>query len=454
MTPTGNSPCPCGSGRQYKDCCGGDRTVPFAVQSAMSVRESSISKLLAFAFQPSFDSDHTVAEMMFWGELLRNGSERELQWLMDSEDANIKYNAWFLFDLDIDGQGTVADLFLEEEGPRLSVAERQFLERLMRTHLRLYEVEVVDRGRGVHLLDLWSGRRTFVVERTASEQIVTWDLLGGRVAADGMGGEVFEGGLYLFPAEAKPTIVSHFRRLHRRYHRKFPTHDSAAFFRRHGMVFNHLWLKLVAFPEPPQMVTSEGDPLIFCRAVFDTDRPTELRDELAARPDIRASGDRLIWREASDGGERATGTWLVEGERLVFETTSQERAARARAWLEQIAGDRVRYRATALETLEETFDALRRRPPLTPTKPPQPVDTEAVQELFDRHYTHWLDRPEPALGDRTPRAAAQLKLWRPRLLELLKQLENGAERAALQGRPTYDFRWIWTELGLVRPGVV
>jgi hypothetical protein len=91
---------------------------------------------------------------------------------------------------------------------------------------------------------------------------------------------------------------------------------------------------------------------------------------------------------------------------------------------------------------------------MTPSKPPQPVDTEAVQELFDRHYSHWLDRPEPALGDRTPRAAAQLKLWRPRLLELLKQLENGAERAALQGRPPYDFRWIWNELGLVRPGVV
>jgi len=28
------------------------------------------------------------------------------------------------------------------------------------------------------------------------------------------------------------------------------------------MVFHHLWMNLVAFPEPPQVVTSEGDPLM------------------------------------------------------------------------------------------------------------------------------------------------------------------------------------------------
>ena len=61
-------------------------------------------------------------------------------------------------------------------------------------------------------------------------------------------------------------------------------------------------------------------------------------------------------------------------------------------------------------------------------------------------------RPAPSLGNRTPRRAAQTKLWRPRLVELLKRLENGAERASLHGRPPYDFHWIWRELGIERPG--
>ena len=65
----------------------------------------------------------------------------------------------------------------------------------------------------------------FVIERTATMQIVTWDLLGARVAPDGLGGNVFEGGLYLYPADSKDDIIRHFRRLHRRHHRKFPLDD-------------------------------------------------------------------------------------------------------------------------------------------------------------------------------------------------------------------------------------
>jgi hypothetical protein len=79
-------------------------------------------------------------------------------------------------------------------------------------------------------------------------------------------------------------------------------------------------------------------------------------------------------------------------------------------------------------------------------------NTGAVRDLFDRHYLSWIDRPAPSLGNRSPRAAARTTLWRPKLVDLLKQLENATERAARSGRPGYDFSWIWQELGLSRPG--
>jgi hypothetical protein len=294
----------------------------------------------------------------------------------------------------------------------------------------------------------------FVIERTASMQMVTWDLVGARVAPDGAGGNVFEGGLYLYPTDVKDQIVAHFRRLYRKNHRKFPLDDLSTFFRKHGMVFHHLWLNLVAFPEPPVIVTSEGDPLIFCRSIFETDRPDEVRALIAGQPGVHAVDEgHLSWREPSDDAEREVGTWAFDGQRILFETTSQERAARGRAWLEALAGDRIRYRATALETLEQTMEELRRHGPKRPlSETDSPPETGAVRELFDRHYQSWLDRPAPALGNRTPRAAAQAKLWRPRVIELLKQFENTAERASLEGRPAYDFQWIWRELGLERPG--
>ena len=456
MAKTGpRGPCSCGSGLSYADCCGAREPAPTAAMPASSgTRESALTKLLTFAFQPAFDSDHTIAETIFWGDLLRSAAPHEVQWLMDSEDANVKYNSWFLFDWDVDGQGTVADLFLEDEDARLTKAEHQFLVRMMEANLRLYEVEGVEPGHGVHLCDLWSGTRRFVIEHKASLQMVNWDLLGARVAPDGYGDYVFEGGLYLYPAEMKATVLGQFRRLHRRHHRKFPTDDSAAFFRKHGMVFHHLWLELVAFPEPPEVVTSEGDPLVFCRAVFDTPHAEEVRTAIAAQPDVEAVEEgRFALYDSADGPRREVGRWGVEGQRIVFETTSQARVAKGRSWLEALAGDRVRYRATALETLAETMNALRRQAGSAPPPVAHGDDQWAVRELFDRHYGKWLDRPVPALGNRTPRAAARAKLWRPRVVDLLKQLENDSERAVLQGRPRYDFAWIWRELGIERPEI-
>ena len=344
-----NDRCPCGSGRKYKDCCGSAGDARVTSITGSGTRESAIAKLLAFAFQPAFDSDHAIAEVIFWGDLIRDPGARDVQRLIDSEDATIKYNSWFLFDWDVEGNGTVADLFLESADARLSPGERQLLQRLARAQLRLYEVEAVDRGRGLRLLDLWTGTRLFVVERTASTQIVTWDLLGARVAPDGLGGSVFEGGLYLYPAEAKERIVAQFRRLHRRHMRRFQEDGAASFFRKHGVVFHHLWLNLVAFPKPPKVVTAEGDPLIFCRAVFDTQHLDQVRDAVRGRTDVHALEDgRVVWRDAAEDGVRDLGTWAFEGQRIVLETTSQERAARGRAWLEALAGDLVRYRATAL----------------------------------------------------------------------------------------------------------
>jgi hypothetical protein len=457
MATTGrNEPCPCGSGRKYKHCCGSGEAESKAL-IASRTRDSALAKLLTFAFHPAFDSDHAVAEVLFWGNLIRDSSNPDFEWILDSEDATIKYNTWFLFDWEAEESGTVVDLFLEEAAAGLTSPEREFLERLAKASLRLYEVESVKPGEGAHLIDLWTSTRLFVIERTATEELVAWDLIGARVAPDGMGGNVFEGGLYLYPMDSKDEVLRHFRRLYRRHHRKFPFDDASAFFRRHGVVFHHLWLSLVAFPEPPEIVTSDGDPLVFCRSVFDTEEPEAVRGLLQSHPQIRVGTDGLLdWTEANGGTEHGVGTWSIEGKRVTFETTSQERATRGRAWLEAIAGSRVRYRATALETIEQTMNELRRRRPkyrtaLADVEPPE-EETGAVRELYDRHYHSWLDRPVPALANRTPRAAARSRLWRGKVVELLKGFENMSARGAMQGRPRYDFQWMWRELGLERPG--
>lgn len=436
----------------YKDCCSRLPRPSRLAHADGATREAALSKLLAFAFQPSFDADHSVAEVLFWGERLRSASPGAVQRLLASDDASLKYNAWFLFDWEVDNTGTVADLFLEERTVGLSPAERKVLDALRRTHLRLYEVECVDRGRRLGLLDLWTGERVSVVDRGSLDPVVIWDVLGARVAPDGHGGRRFEGGVYRYPIEARAQIGAQFRRAYQRHQRRHPDSDLDAFFRRHGALFHHLWLDLVLFPEPREVLTSDGDPMIFCRAVFDTDRIDEVSRAIGRHPDVRLTEDRrFVLQEQADDGSREVGRWSVDAGRILFETTSQARAIRGRRWLESLVGGLVQYRATALETLDQAMEGLR-RPPEPPADDRVPErDARAVKALFDRHYRGWLDRPAPDLGNRTPRAAARTKTWRPRLVDRLKHLENEAARAAIAGRPPYDFRWIWLALGLDRP---
>src|ERR671921_651670 len=102
----GDEPCPCGSGRTYEHCCGSEDP-PSAAVTDGSTREGALAKLLTFAFHPAFDSDHAVAEVMFWGNLIRDAGNPEFDWILDSEDATIKYNTWFLLDWEADNTGTV-----------------------------------------------------------------------------------------------------------------------------------------------------------------------------------------------------------------------------------------------------------------------------------------------------------------------------------------------------------
>jgi hypothetical protein len=55
------------------------------------------------------------------------------------------------------------------------------------------------------------------------------------------------------------------------------------------------------------------------------------------------------------------------------------------------------------------------------------------------------------LGNKTPRACTRSKQGRARLVNWLKDLENGELRqAAASGAAPYDIGWMWRELG-VRP---
>jgi hypothetical protein len=324
------------------------------------------------------------------------------------------------------------------------------------SHLRPYEIQAVRRDEGLELLDLWANKRVRVRERLATRQLVQWDVLAARIVIGPEGEPVLDGSPYLYPAREKELILRVLRRLGRSLRGKLPRRDETTFFKNIGMVFHDLWLELVAQRSPPTLVTAEGNEVVLCRAVFDVRDRAALQAALANHPELERQDDgSYAWlAEKADGAgfRRGFGTFVLEKVRVVLETVSSQRAERGRALLEAAAGPAVVYRATSSESVQRALErrpALRARPD---DEVPPAAAAEIVQAFYERHYRGWLDEPLPALDGRTPREAASLKSARPKVIALLKDMENLSARERLEGRPAYDFGWMWGQLGLERSG--
>jgi hypothetical protein len=293
-----------------------------------------------------------------------------------------------------------------------------------------------------------------VHERLGTRQLVQWDVLAARVMLGAEGAPVLDGMPYLYPATAKDAILKDLRAVHRRFRAQVPG-DDVDFFKRFGSFFFLWWLQYVVVRPRPQIRTAEGDELVFVKVAFDVRDRAGLDRALAGHPDLARQDDgSYAWHEpeTADGVRRSLGAFVLGPRRVVLETMSQARAERGRAFLEALAGDAVRHRATSLESVEQ---AMRRRPAQMTRKaseiPPE-VEAELVQGFYERHYRSWVDASLPALGGKTPREAAASKTGRPKLVALLKDMESHAARDRRAGRPAYDFGWMWGELGLDRPG--
>jgi len=450
-----NDPCPCGGGKKYKKCCLEKDMMRLRDARGLSVsftpaeRASAIEKLLSFASGPEFDLDREIAVRLFWGDRLADRSDQDVQMVMELAQTEVNFNTWYLFDMDVEDERTVADFFLLKDGDRLSPGERAYLEKAMQTHLRLYEVEKVELNQGFCLRDLWTGESYRVKERAGIHQFVQWDLMAARLMDVGHDAWVIDGGIYNYPPRAKEPVLKALRKEHKRYQRNLPGRDDTAFFKRVGILFNHWWLDWVAFRPLPRIITAEGDDVSFSKAIFEVRDAGRLKETLERHAEFERTEPRTYsWRERTSQDCRSLGTLSIKGSRLVLETMSKERAERGRTLLERIAGEAVQYRVTECEDLNE---ALKSRPKVKGPRPPEiPAELQAKlrKQFLDKHYHEWPDIGIPALDQKTPRHAVTLKTYRPRVIDLLKEMENMEARGAREDEEAYDFGWLWKELGL------
>jgi hypothetical protein len=246
-----------------------------------------------------------------------------------------------------------------------------------------------------------------------------------------------------------------------------------------AFMFSNLWLddvlRRALNPSSPHMQNTDGEPLEFITVHFQlvsNSNPPAIRAALDDLPPMRKESDTFWnWVEEKapcrkfakgqaantqtfgttmDDGAIVLGAVELTANAVMLSVNSEARAARGRTLLEPVLTGLVRAPLIERQTAEQMMASPRDRSSAqdAPRLPPDEERRIIHKDLTD-HYRRTLDEPIPGLGNQSPRKAAKTRKGREKVIAWLKLLEN---HSAQQGRDdpigSYDFIWIWKELGL------
>lgn len=246
MTVGRNDPCPCGSGKKYKKCCLGTQAgtaISFSEAQIAAAENSLLSKLLAFGNSSSLaERQKTAFEEFFAG--LEDAPKSF--WTQDKE---ISFMCWFVFDYRLPEGMRVIELFAEEQGSTLTSLEQQLLKDWLPTAAGLYEVQEVAPGRGMLLQDIFTGEQRFIDDVNSSRQVSKWAIIMARVVPVG---KLWHFGGYVssFYPRDKADLIA----LAKKELRKFKKQHPAAgwrelFLNRVGVFFQYCFEKQINPPD-------------------------------------------------------------------------------------------------------------------------------------------------------------------------------------------------------------
>jgi len=452
-----NDPCPCGSGEKYKKCCLAKQKPPSQTlyyRRLSEAHERLVSRLVPYATR-TFGKEAVLAamhEFLLWPE---QGDEID-------EDVFGRVGPlfwpWFLFNWEYDSSSsevklpgpegrTVAELYAEEHGNRLDPLEHKLIESINRKPYTFFEVEHVDRGKGMRLKDVFQGSSIEVQERSGSEYLEPGDLVFGRaVSVDGVGMIMGLGSTIISPGR-KPEIIELRKELRKGlssitddtlYEWDVEIRD----------VYFHIEHSLHSLP---QVCNTDGDPLEFHRLIYEVSSAEEAfeklcdlcvtveAEELLAEAKRDSAGriiriefpwDRLGHKASPGMPNTVLGRIVIVGRRLTAEVNSAQRAKALRREIDSRLGRGAHFK---VDEIQDVKSMLRESDGRKPGKKHSAEHNELMQhpevrehlsEIISRHWDGWIDQGIPALGGKTPRETVKSSDGREAVVALL----NDADR--------------------------
>ena len=366
-------------------------------------------------------------------------------------------------------QTNVVDLYLGQRGWAEGATDREYLAGLRTAAPSLFEVSQIVPGRSMVVRDLLSASDPVTVrEKSATRSLKPWDRVAVRVVKQG-DNYVISGALLRFSSDAAELLLDglrHTLELGLRQSLNL-TEDQK---RGCAPLFANAWLftelpKVLA-PQLPTLTNSNGDHLEFHDLRFPFAAGVlqkDVKSRLARHPALLSDGQKAwswvttepatyggpkgaLAMHSSKAGQTVLGYLELKGKALVLSVNSAERAETGRVMLMSALDGLVKAPLTSIQTAEQ---AMAEHHEVPSDEVPPDVARQIIHENLNRHYRETLDKPVPALADKTPRQAARSAAGRKKVIAWLKHIENASARQPGSPMAEYDFRWMWEELGLL-----
>lgn len=464
-----NDPCPCGSGKKYKRCCGlrpqsaSDPEIPAYLRTGTYLDEyQRFLRPVADYYQMLLEYDDDRRELA--------GAERDFQRdFMPGTPHGVPdslFLSWFYFDFRYGKSGkTVCERFMEssrmkdlkEPGPTL-------IRSMSESYLTFYQVAGVSRDR-LQFTELGTGRSWSVhrVGEPDDVKVEKGDIWYVRFVGPSEDAYIFSAP-YIYLAEAKADLE---RAVKAQWEElaEFPGRPVATekMFAEACKATVPLWAdyfvngppsreaeEFVSHPhgeDGPAIVNRDGEVFRFCKVFFKIINKEGLRKKLSSlrNIDYDEQNDMWIWCKKSVPskdffGAISLGTITIKRGRLIAECNSETRALKLMNKLKRGLSGFISFEkieAKDVSDMPPLSDEQRRKVEKEQEELNANPEIREVLRQYAENYYHsdWMAQKIPLFGGKTPTEAAKTDEGRAKVKAFLDDLE-----AMQNARPAEPFR--------------
>ena len=465
--PGRNDPCPCGSGRKFKQCClRAAAEIDIRWRRLREAEGELVPDLLRFALKRWGEPYIDAAWSLFADGAL------SLADAPGDREFDATFIPWFLFDF---CAGSVkrrsrrrgwpdrpaAQEYLDERRPELPDLQTRYLEAALSRPLSFFVVTAVTPGRSIDMRDLLTGRICRVLERSASTTLEPSVLMLARVLSVDDVSIMLGAGAWVIPPTFHNPIIS-FRESFVRSEELLDEQTARTLHVEVVRYYRDMVDQLMN-PRMPTLVNTDGDPIapttvefeLHCtpREAFDRIAPLacgykadELLDDATVDHAGNVTAVTVPWAAAGNKMHRdwentSLGTIEIDGQRMTVSVNSEPRARKIRALVAKRLGATAVFTRQQVESMQALLDEEKQRKRSRRDKAAHealqslPEVREMMRAQSARHWEVWLDEEIPALGNLTPREAAKTAAGRERLEALLAECAWRAKTTPVEQRP-------------------